>query len=218
MKRYILITNIWGRQADKYQGWNYKKPESNPIVCDQERTEFDTIEEARTHIELFEEYCSTFDKAVRKAHYGWDCVRDRNKIFWKYNDQFEFNTPTARTWGWILGDRETLNWVWGGNKLRQYDNKTDKRFLKDMLFRGPDEIPEDYKWDDGEYEGWLQFRWGDGKNAVGYVDKKTGKPAPAPVVEDDFERGEYEDFGEDIENKFSKMGENERKKILAERW
>jgi hypothetical protein len=28
------------------------------------------------------------------------------------------------------------------------------------------EIPSGYKWDDGEYEGWLQFRWGNGKNSV----------------------------------------------------
>ena len=36
----------------------------------------------------------------------------------------------------------------------------------DFFFRGPSEIPPDYKWDIGEYEGWLQFRWGDGKNAI----------------------------------------------------
>ena len=36
----------------------------------------------------------------------------------------------------------------------------------DFFFRGPSEIPPDYKWDEGEYEGWLQFRWGDGKNAI----------------------------------------------------
>lgn len=38
----------------------------------------------------------------------------------------------------------------------------------DFFFRGPYEVPEDYKWDTGEYEGWLQFRWGDGKNAITY--------------------------------------------------
>lgn len=43
-----------------------------------------------------------------------------------------------------------------GNKLAELD----------FFFRGPGEVPEDYKWDDGEYEGWLQYRWGDGKNAL----------------------------------------------------
>jgi hypothetical protein len=36
----------------------------------------------------------------------------------------------------------------------------------DFFFRGPSEVPEDYKWDEGEYVGWLQFRWGDGLNAI----------------------------------------------------
>ena len=48
------------------------------------------------------------------------------------------------------------------------DFKIYKKDLKllDTLFRKPGEIPEDYKWDNGEYEGWLQFRWGNGLNAI----------------------------------------------------
>lgn len=38
----------------------------------------------------------------------------------------------------------------------------------DFFFRSPGEIPEDYKWDVGEYEGWLQYRWGDGLNKIDY--------------------------------------------------
>ena len=38
--------------------------------------------------------------------------------------------------------------------------------MLDNLFRGEDEIPKGYIFDNGEYEGWLQYRWGDGKNAV----------------------------------------------------
>jgi len=45
-------------------------------------------------------------------------------------------------------------------------NPDNKLAELDFFFRGPSEIPEDYKWDTGEYEGWLQFRWGDGKNAI----------------------------------------------------
>lgn len=48
-----------------------------------------------------------------------------------------------------------LHFTWG-DKLEELD----------FFFRGPSEVPEDYKWDTGEYEGWLQFRWGDGKNAI----------------------------------------------------
>ncbi len=45
---------------------------------------------------------------------------------------------------------------------------TNRLSKLDFFFRGPHEVPEDYKWDTGEYEGWLQFRWGDGKNAITY--------------------------------------------------
>lgn len=48
-----------------------------------------------------------------------------------------------------------LHFTWK-NKLNELD----------FFFRGPNEVPPDYKWDDGEYDGWLQFRWGDGKNAI----------------------------------------------------
>lgn len=37
-----------------------------------------------------------------------------------------------------------------------------------FFFRKDNEIPKDYKWDKGEYEGWLQYRWGDGKNVIDY--------------------------------------------------
>ena len=207
MKRYILITNIWGRKADKIYGWNHKDPTRNRVVCDEERIEFDTVDEARTHIELFEEYCGTFDKAPRRDHFKW--------MEKHYDSNYVFETPTQRAWGWLLADRETMNWVWGGEKLYNYDNRTNKLILKDMLFRGPDEIPKDYKWDDGEYDGWLQFRWGDGKNAIGYVEKPR-KPRAEKVVDkyNEFERDEYEN----IEDQYAKKEEKELEKILAERW
>lgn len=48
-----------------------------------------------------------------------------------------------------------LNYDWD-NKLAELD----------FFFRGPLEVPENYNWDIGEYDGWLQFRWGDGKNKI----------------------------------------------------
>ncbi|WQJ53607.1 MAG: hypothetical protein [Wendovervirus sonii] len=41
--------------------------------------------------------------------------------------------------------------------------------MKDDFFRKDGEIPDGYEWADGEYDGWLQYRWGDGKNAVRYT-------------------------------------------------
>ncbi len=53
--------------------------------------------------------------------------------------------------------------------------KYDKLELKDIFFRGNNEVPEDYQWDSGEYEGWLQYRWGDGKNAINYENRNELK-------------------------------------------
>lgn len=56
-------------------------------------------------------------------------------------------------------------------------NPTNKLAKLDFFFRGPYEVPEDYKWDTGEYEGWLQFRWGDGKNAIIYGEEQKETPS-----------------------------------------
>jgi len=209
MKRYVLITNIWGRVADKYQGWNYKHPERNLIYVDKEKWEFDTMEELNNYLELFKDYCSTFIKATRKDHY-----------LYKGSERWKFDSPNTKVWGWLIGDRETMNITWGGEKLYNYDSRTDKRVLKDILFRGPDEVPEDYKWDDGEYEGWLQFRWGDGKNAVGYVEKNTSKNNAHnnEPLEDDYDHGEYEDWGDSVEDEYMRKETKELEKRLEDRW
>ena len=219
MKRYILITNIWGRKADKIYGWNYKDPTRNSIECDEERTEFDTMEELNEHLQLFQDFCNTFNKAERKDHYNDVWLHGDHNRYWSYNDRFEFNTPNDRAWGWLIADREKLSWTWGGEKLREYDNRSNKLILKDKLFRGPDEIPKNYKWDEGEYDGWLRFRWGDGKNAVGYEDNKKHKVvAKEEIIEDDFDYGEYETIGEEIENQYAKIEEKETYKRLENRW
>jgi hypothetical protein len=46
----------------------------------------------------------------------------------------------------------------------------------DRFFRDPTEIPDDYAWDDPEeYDGWLQYRWGDGKNSLTYREPSGSK-------------------------------------------
>jgi hypothetical protein len=59
-----------------------------------------------------------------------------------------------------------------GLKNKAYSlSKNPKLEDYDVFFRGEDEIPTDYQWDArGEYDGWLQFRWGDKKNTLDYVE------------------------------------------------
>ena len=55
---------------------------------------------------------------------------------------------------------------WGHDQLKYVSKNEDIRKVKDRFFRKDGEVPEGYKWDVGEYEGWLQFRWGNGRNSV----------------------------------------------------
>ena len=121
-----------------------------------------------------------------------------------------------------MGDRETKKLTWGGDKLKNYNNSCDKRVLYDILFRGPDEIPKNYKWDFGEYEGWLQFRWGDGKNAIDYVEKEKPKKEVnnidnEEVIDEPIDTS-YVDEYEEIENSFIKAEDAEKLKKLIDRW
>jgi hypothetical protein len=99
------------------------------------------------------------------------------------------------------------------------DTKMNKLYIKDYLFRGEDEIPADYKWDDGEYEGWLQFRWGDGTNAVGYVKPESTKKNESIDEPDDAYDGEpFNTNDEEIENSFLREEDKEKLKRLEDRW
>jgi hypothetical protein len=65
----------------------------------------------------------------------------------------------------------------------------------DMFFRGEDEIPHDYKWDiRGEYLGWLQYRWGDGKNAIGYTSEPKIKNKNKDIEEEYDYEGNFEGY------------------------
>ena len=62
----------------------------------------------------------------------------------------------------------------------------------------------------GEYEGWLQFRWGDGKNAIVYVEpKKPKEKGDEPFYYP--ERNEIEDYlvGDELQDKFDDMEDKE---------
>lgn len=219
MGRYVLITNVWGRKPRKitpyYSEWCNIDIKNNPIFVDEERYEFDTIEELNEHIELFKEMCKNYEKPQTVTH-----------GYYKYEKRKEdiFDTQNKRRYGYLYGDRETMRLFWGGDKLYKYNKNTNNLKLYDVLFRGADEIPKDYKWDDGEYEGWLQYRWGDGKNAVGYVEPEKPKKNDEIIEEEEVEDTSYYDdsfdssFAEEIENAYAKLEDKELIKKLEDRW
>ena len=212
MGRYVIITNIWGYKARRYSTFDTKDQKYNVLYTDQEKVEFDDLDEAKDYIKLFEDICSIYERPElsTKKYRG-----DKNR-------EYIFDSPNKALWGWLMGDRETKKLTWGGDKLKNYNNSCDKRVLYDILFRGPDEIPKNYKWDFGEYEGWLQFRWGDGKNAIDYVEKEKPKKEfnhinDEEVIDEPIDTS-YVDEYEEIENSFIKVEDAEKLKKLIDRW
>ena len=194
MKKYLVVTNIWGkRQKTFWQTVDSFK---------EEREYFDTLEEAKEYCTLFEEIGKTYETPK-----FWNRVG--------YTNLYDFTNTKARAWGYLIADTEEQKVIkWGGIGMYNLTKKDDVRYIKDRLFRGEDEIPKNYKWDNGEYEGWLQFRWGDGKNAVDYVEPQKKKEKSDNNVPLTIEA----DPNEDIEDKYADIESRDRIKRLENRW
>ena len=192
-KRFLIIFEIWGAPGDFNKSYNW----------------YDTFEEAKEEMDLLEEFYASTPRPLSK--------NDKNP------DSF---ANGERYWGYALLDFEeekVVRIAHDGLKdqlsVKSWKKKT-KDFLEylDKMFRKIDEVTKGYKWDYGEYEGWLQFRWGDGKNAIGYIEPEKQKPEKKttptydPILDTDYEL-EEEIIGEEIEEKFSKEIEREIKDI-----
>ena len=121
----------------------------------------------------------------------------------EYLEILKLEDPNKITW--IIGDLKKERFIGiGGEVTFLYKNKVYiypkgglKRLnsdlqLLDLTFRKPGEIPEGYKWDEGEYAGWLQYRWGDGKNAIQH---KPVKRLHTPMTKEELEKIEKEEEG-----------------------
>ena len=169
-KRYVLLFNEWWRQNRRGHDYTWH---FNPSWH-----EYDTLEEAMEEVKLINEVYSPqlipFSEKVPHDDF-WD-------------DGEGDITNGGKWWGYALLDYEREKVVKSGGKgylrathMKPVTMKSNKDlYFLDEYFCGPSEVPKDYDWDDGEYEGWLQFRWGDGKNAIGYTEPKKGKPVDKP--------------------------------------
>ena len=152
-------TKRYGIVFDKWSIYHYHR----------DITEYDTLKEVNEEAALIDEmykdtprpehkyakwnrYCNTKSTAI--SDYAW-CAENFGEAFW----------------GYLIVDFEEEKIIrWGHDCLRSYNKESDVRRVKDFIFRGDDEVPKDYKWDVGEYDGWLQYRWGNGKNSIKYGD------------------------------------------------
>lgn len=221
-KRYRMIFSIWGH-----------------IISDS-ISDFDSIEELEEEKKLIKKYYSSTPRP-EKVYKGEKTYRYDKR---KYEISYENG---GCYWGYVsldYQDKKVLEIYNDGcriyhtsvNKRQRYfgadfeevttkipyviDKKTDRRRIMDLFFRTEDDVPVDYEWDDGEYEGWLQFKWGDGKNAIGYVEpvKKT----TSDIEDDDFNKNDifenYVDNNEEIATTLEDQLHEETMKRLRNKW
>lgn len=211
MKKYLVVTNIWGKK--EVTMWLSRD------VFEEEKEYFDTLEEAVDFACLFKEYASIYPNPEKKT---WGYFDKANK-YYNAKTKIAYNTfkPGEMLWGYVICNTEECKVIeWGGLCMYRISQKMDQRIVKDYLFRGEDEIPKNYVWDDGEYEGWLQFRWGDGKNALDYVEPEKPKRVKEEIKDDDSidELDNIYIDNDDIENSFLKEEDKEKLKRLMDRW
>ncbi len=143
-KRYMVIFEKWGRRE-----------------FHEDKTEFDTLTEAMEEAQLLEEFYADTPSPKKLSRYDWRTGRHTPYHEWgePYLDEY--------LWGYVILDFDEEKVIkWGHDQLKYVSKNEDIRKVKDRFFRKDGEVPEGYKWDVGEYEGWLQFRWGNGKNSV----------------------------------------------------
>lgn len=202
-KRYVLIFNIW----------NDKK-------CSRSITQYDTFEEVKEEYILINElYCNTPrpKRIPTEGNYRRRYGKKEYKICYEKDERY---------WGYIIIDYDKNEIIKIHNDgLLDFEGRTITLRMKDFYLRKPGEIPEDYNFEcNAEYEGWLQYRWGNRMNAVDYAapkkdltPKKSHKLEIYDGCEEDYKL--EEDYNtETIENKFADLLDKETKQRLADRW
>lgn len=178
-KRYVVYSySWWWPEYDEKRGYDWLH--DSLAFKTNEYAEFNTLSEANEFIRYSQEVYKDTEKPTLINEYFLD--KDTNK---RYNwgdhrpagciricDHYECNGGKQKFIGYLIfdyQDSKIVNMI--GDKHPDFKNYKKDLSLLDNLFRKPGEIPEDYKWDNGEYEGWLQFRWGNGLNAIEKEDK-----------------------------------------------
>ena len=198
-KSYVLVFEVWDNKK-----WT--------------RTvnEFDTLDDVMEEAKLINIYYQDTPKPTRVAKEEGYRRRYGKK---EYNVVFENG---AKYWGYIIinyDNSQIIRIAHDGLK----DHKKIDLHMKDFYLRGADEVPIDYKFECiNEYEGWLQYRWGDGKNAVDYVEQPKPKKENIQSIISENELEDYaldEDYeAELIENKFADLLDKETRNRLMEKY
>ena len=215
-KRYMVIFSMWGKS------WTARNMTGLFDLKEfvHTETEFDTEAEWKEEVKLIEEVYADTPRPVEI-----EIPRDK----W-HTKTWSFEVE-SRFWGYMVLDFERERVLKVGrdgvfrfhqNGINRWGSEAISLKMLDELFRGDDEIPKGYVFDSGEYEGWLRYRWGDGKNAVKcgepckYRKKKYGKHQQ--FDEDEVAECEKEIQAELIQDDFNLKLEKETIADKAEKW
>ena len=143
-------------------------------------TGYDNLNDALDEVKLLNEVYNSIP--IPQKIYSENGSNYVNRKYKKYrpNNRYDWDFSNGSYfWGYALLDLENCefikishNGVRIGYGIPSKINKKKDLQVYDYFFRKENEIPKDYEWHHhgAEYEGWLQFRWGDGKNAIDYVE------------------------------------------------
>lgn len=177
--------------------------------------EYDTLEELKEGEKLAKALYKDTPKPIKSDDY---------RYYRRHNKMMSYTYPEGHYWwGYIMLDFEKQA-ILGTGGTSLYDDKSMQSLrIKDNYFRGDDEIPEGYVWHQGEYEGWLQYRWGDGKNALDYVAPKKPKKEEDTEIGFDIETGGLDEpfdnyEAELIQTQFQDLIDKEKLEKIKGKW
>lgn len=227
-KRYMVIFSIWDdketktdfSEFDKEESWKEEVMLLNNFYQDTPRPQMKQTEDSRR---WNKKYKTVFEDGAK--YWGY-CVLDFEKeqilkwgndgIYLKKEDYQSSQRICFIHAGSVVKGNEIVGSV--------FSRKTDQRVVRDLFFR-PEDFPKGYSWDDGEYDGWLQFKWGDGKNAIGLPQqkpqqkrKKYAKHNPVGIDDDVLQDLLMADEADIIEDEYAAREERDTKLRLADRW
>lgn len=182
-KRFVVYSYSWWwpEYEQKHHGNGIADPYS--AYKTNEYAEFDTIDEANEFIKYSQEIYKDVEKPIFIKKHWVDRVTGKKQTDWPYGgikdydeiaNHYECDDGKRKFIGYLIFDYlDEVIVKMVGDKHPDFIYKSDYSRLEalDYLFRKPGEIPEDYEWDSGEYDGWLQFRWGNGLNAIDKEDE-----------------------------------------------
>ena len=217
VKRYALLFNL-------FKGW------ISPYRVSYSCSEFDTLKEV-------DEECRELDK-LYATHQLPKLIKKNSQVTFHNSriikGKYDFSDGSS-FWGYIVLDFNSCTCIHIGgygfvDANRMYNtckSINENMYERDYFFRDTNICPDDYEFKSGEYNGWLRFRWGDGKNAIDYVElpkqpkkkKKTQEEIREEIEENDYLDGMNNDWEVDlIESKFDDLLDKETRKKLMDRY